>query len=65
MNKKVAPLFFQGYVACAWGVHNIGYVLITYGFVDAVCSASFGSFIKYVKCTFLSFFLFSKLLSII
>lgn len=41
-------LLFQGYVSCAWGVHNLGYVLITYGVVDAFCSATFGSFIKYV-----------------
>ena len=41
-------IFFQGYVSCAWGVSNVGYVLITYGVVDAICSATFGSFIKYV-----------------
>ena len=38
----------QGYITCAWGVQNVGYVLITYGVVDAICSASFGGFIKYV-----------------
>ena len=26
----------------------MGYVLITYGVIDAICSASFGGFIKYV-----------------
>jgi len=40
--------FTAGYVSCAWGVSNVGYVLITYGVVDAICSATFGSFIKYV-----------------
>ena len=29
-------------------MHNVGYVLITYGVIDAICSASFGGFIKYV-----------------
>ena len=27
---------------------NVGYVLITYGVVDAICSATFGNFIQYV-----------------
>jgi len=40
--------FTAGYITCAWGVQNVGYVLITYGVVDAICSASFGGFIKYV-----------------
>jgi len=40
--------FTAGYVSCAWGVSNVGYVLITYGVVDAICSATFGGFIKYV-----------------
>ena len=40
--------FTAGYVSCAWGVHNVGYVLITYGIIDAFCSATFGGFIKYV-----------------
>jgi len=40
--------FTAGYVSCAWGVSNVGYVLITYGVVDAICSATFGGLIKYV-----------------
>lgn len=49
MKKKLFPNFyFQGYLACAWGAHHIGYVLIVYGVVDAVCSASFGNLIQYV-----------------
>jgi len=40
--------FTAGYLACAWGAHHIGYVLIVYGVVDAVCSASFGNLIQYV-----------------
>ena len=39
---------FQGYVSCAWGVRNVGYVLIAYGLIDACFSATFGNFIKYV-----------------
>lgn len=35
-------------MSCAWGVHNLGYVLITYGAVDALCSFSFGGLINYV-----------------
>ncbi len=35
-------------MSCAYGVENLGYVLIVYGICDAICSFSFGFFIKYV-----------------
>ena len=48
-RKRLISIFLlQGYVSCAWGVSNVGYVLITYGVVDAICSATFGNFIQYV-----------------
>jgi len=43
--------FFSDYtaafVSCTIGVHNVGYVFITYGVFDALCSVSFGAVIKY------------------
>jgi len=39
--------FTAGYVTCTIGVHNVGWVLITYGVFDAICSISFGVLIKY------------------
>ena len=54
ITKKISQekinfyFLLQGYVSCAWGVSNVGYVLITYGVVDAICSATFGNFIQYV-----------------
>ena len=38
----------QGFVSCAYGVENVGYVLIAYGICDAICSFSFGFVIKVV-----------------
>ena len=38
----------QAYVTCGWGVHNVGYVMITYGVCDAVFSMGFGYIIKIV-----------------
>lgn len=40
--------FTAGYVACAWGVQNIGYVLITYGVCDALCSFGLSAVINCV-----------------
>ena len=31
-------LSLQGYVSCAWGVENVGFVIVTYGVIDAICS---------------------------
>jgi len=39
--------YTAGYVSCVLGVHNVGWVLITYGVFDAVCSVSFGAIIKH------------------
>lgn len=35
-------------MSCAYGVQNVGYVLIVYGVCDAICSFSFGYVIKLV-----------------
>lgn len=40
--------FTQAYVACELGVHMIGYVMICFGVVNAICSIIFGSVMKYV-----------------
>ena len=40
--------YTAGYVSCVLGVHNVGWVLITYGVLDAICSVSFGAIIKHV-----------------
>ena len=39
--------YTAGYVSCVLGVHNVGFVLITYGVFDAICSVSFGAVIKF------------------
>ena len=39
--------FTAGYISCIFGVDEVGWVLITYGVCDAVCSLSFGIIIKY------------------
>merc|ERR1711936_1566305 len=39
--------YTAGYVSCVLGVHNVGWVLITYGVLDALCSISFGVVIKF------------------
>lgn len=40
--------FTQAYVSCALGVHNVGYVMICFGVVNAMCSLLFGSVMKYI-----------------
>ncbi|XP_037084786.1 UNC93-like protein [Pollicipes pollicipes] len=40
--------FTKAYVSCAWGIHRVGFVMITYGVCDAICSFSFGFVIKRV-----------------
>lgn len=40
--------FTQAYVSCALGIHQIGYVMICFGVVNAICSVIFGSLMKYV-----------------
>ena len=39
--------YTAGYVSCIFGVDQVGWVLITYGACDAICSISFGAIIKY------------------
>lgn len=39
-------LLLQGFIGCAWGVKNIGFVLICYGATDAVGSVVAGSIVK-------------------
>lgn len=40
--------FLQAYVSCALGIHLIGYVMICFGVVNAICSIVFGSIMKYI-----------------
>lgn len=40
--------FTQAYVSCALGIHLIGYVMICFGVVNAICSIIFGSIMKYI-----------------
>ncbi|XP_047114462.1 UNC93-like protein [Schistocerca piceifrons] len=40
--------FTQAYVSCALGVHNVGFVMICFGVVNAICSLLFGSVMKFV-----------------
>ncbi|XP_035789426.1 UNC93-like protein [Anopheles albimanus] len=40
--------FTQAYVSCALGIHQIGYVMICFGVVNAICSIIFGSAMKYI-----------------
>lgn len=40
--------FTQAYVSCALGIHQIGYVMICFGVVNAICSIIFGSVMKYI-----------------
>ncbi|KAL5276959.1 unc-93 family protein [Megaselia abdita] len=40
--------FTQAYVACALGVHQIGFVMICFGVVNAICCLLFGSIMKYI-----------------
>ncbi|XP_055389960.1 UNC93-like protein [Condylostylus longicornis] len=40
--------FTQAFVSCALGVHQIGYVMICFGVVNAICSILFGSIMKYI-----------------
>ena len=39
--------FTAGYISCIFGVGEVGWVLITYGVCDALCSLFFGMIIKY------------------
>lgn len=48
--------FTQSYVACAMGVQNIGFVIMCFGILNAICSPLFGSVMKYVgRATLIAF----------
>ncbi|XP_054727296.1 UNC93-like protein isoform X1 [Anastrepha obliqua] len=40
--------FTQAYVSCALGIQKIGFVMICFGVVNAICSILFGSVMKYI-----------------
>ncbi|CAC5397843.1 Protein unc-93 homolog A [Mytilus coruscus] len=40
--------FTKSYISCAIGIWNVGYVMICYGVVDAVCSFAFGRLVQIV-----------------
>lgn len=40
--------FTQSYISCALGVSQVGYVMICFGCVNAICSILFGSIMKYI-----------------
>lgn len=40
--------FTQAYVSCALGIPSVGYVMICFGVVNAICSLLFGSLMKYI-----------------
>ena len=41
-------VLFQSFVSCTLGIENIGYVMICYGVVDAICSFTFGRLVQFV-----------------
>ncbi|XP_012939457.2 protein unc-93 homolog A [Aplysia californica] len=40
--------YTKSYISCSLGIWNVGYVMICYGVVDAICSILFGRLVKYV-----------------
>ncbi|XP_014290351.1 UNC93-like protein isoform X2 [Halyomorpha halys] len=40
--------FTQAYVSCALGIPSVGYVMICFGVVNAICSLIFGTLMKYI-----------------
>ncbi|KAK7500311.1 hypothetical protein BaRGS_00008534 [Batillaria attramentaria] len=40
--------YTKSYISCTLGIWNIGYVMICYGVVDAICSFVFGRLVQYV-----------------
>lgn len=43
--------YTKSFVACALGIEDIGFVMICYGVVDAICSFSFGRLVQFVGHT--------------
>lgn len=37
---------FQSFVSCAWGINNIGYVMICFGVTNAIAALATGSIMK-------------------
>lgn len=54
--------FTQAFIACAWGVEHIGYVLMCYGAADALGSITCGSIVK--KVGRIPIFLFAAALNL-
>lgn len=46
-NNFYLFILLQAYVSCALGIHQIGYVMIVFGIVNAICSIIFGTLMKY------------------
>ncbi|XP_052063053.1 protein unc-93 homolog A-like [Mytilus californianus] len=44
----VYQTFSTSYISCTIGIGNVGYVMIGYGIVNAICSVSFGKLMMYV-----------------
>ncbi|XP_065210082.1 UNC93-like protein [Planococcus citri] len=40
--------FTSAYISCALGIHSVGYVMICFGVVNAICSLLFGTLMKYI-----------------
>ncbi|KAK3761070.1 hypothetical protein RRG08_022474 [Elysia crispata] len=40
--------FTQSYISCTLGIWNLGYVMMCYGVVDAICSILFGRLVQYI-----------------
>ncbi|RZF47982.1 hypothetical protein LSTR_LSTR002048 [Laodelphax striatellus] len=40
--------YTQAYISCAMGISSVGYVMICFGVVNAICSLVFGSLMKFV-----------------
>ncbi|XP_013782499.1 protein unc-93 homolog A-like [Limulus polyphemus] len=39
--------YTKAFVSCAWGIHNVGYVMICFGVADALSSIALGQLIKW------------------
>ncbi|GAB1598397.1 protein unc-93 homolog A [Argonauta hians] len=40
--------YTSAYITCSLGVWNIGYIMISFGVVDAICSFAFGRLVQYI-----------------
>lgn len=38
----------KGFIACSWGVEQIGYIMLCFGVITAVSSGTVGFLVKYV-----------------